>query len=100
MFSFWRGKGQAEKKKKKGRLKFRERVLEELFKLLKTSSIEATVIFHLPLLFPLKHQKVVSSSCSRTILILLPLQLLPIEIKMRKERSLAPYGGGERERVV
>ncbi|KAK5832646.1 hypothetical protein PVK06_016449 [Gossypium arboreum] len=54
----------------------------------------AMVIFHLLLLFLLR---VASSSCSLVVLILLPLLLLPIEIEMRKGRSLAPCssGGGE-----
>ncbi|TYH68090.1 hypothetical protein ES332_D06G234600v1 [Gossypium tomentosum] len=75
-------------------------VLEELFKLLKTLSVVATVIFHLLLLFSLKHQRVVSSSCFLTVLILLPLLLLPIEIEMRKGRSLSPCGGGGKEGVI
>ncbi|TYG70276.1 hypothetical protein ES288_D05G300300v1 [Gossypium darwinii] len=87
------------KKKKRGRLKFGKKVLEELFKLLKTSSMAATVIFHLLLLFLLKHQRVASSSCSLVVLILLPLLLLPIEIQMRKGRSLAPCGSGGGEGV-
>ncbi|TYI24107.1 hypothetical protein ES332_A06G210600v1 [Gossypium tomentosum] len=93
------GKGWA-KKKKKGILKFGKKILEEFFKLLKTLSMVATVIFHILLLFSLKHQRVVSRSCFLTILILLPLLLLPIEIEMRKGRSLSPCGGGGGEGVV
>ncbi|KAK8355471.1 hypothetical protein V6Z12_A05G292200 [Gossypium hirsutum] len=51
----------------------------------------AMVIFHLLLLFLLR---VASSSCSLVVLILLPLLLLPIEIEMRKGRSLAPCSSG------
>ncbi|PPD82092.1 hypothetical protein GOBAR_DD20989 [Gossypium barbadense] len=60
-----------------------------------------TVIFHLLLLFPLKHQRVVSSSCSLTVFIFHPLLLLPIKTEIRKGRSLAPCsdGGGEVARV-
>ncbi|TYH73049.1 hypothetical protein ES332_D05G300500v1 [Gossypium tomentosum] len=81
---FW-GKGMS--RKKMGRLKFGKKVLEELFKLLKTSSMAAI------------HQRVASSSCSLVVLILLPLLLLPIEIQMRKGRSLAPCGSGGGEGV-
>ncbi|TYI38923.1 hypothetical protein ES332_A02G063500v1 [Gossypium tomentosum] len=89
-------RGAAEKK----RLKFGKRVLKELFKLLKISSMAATIIFYLLLLFPLKQQRVVSSSCSLIVLIFLPLLLLPIEIKMRKGRSLAHCGSSGEEGVI